>query len=73
MSRFVIVDTDDGFEIVDVNDGGNPIDAAYEHRGFIADDVFYASYDEAYDAMCQMQEVEEEGESAPSSPNNFQY
>ncbi len=59
MLFFVIVERDDGFEIVEVLPGQSPDDAAVAAGGKLADPGPYYSLEEANDALDQLEFFDE--------------
>ena len=55
MEYFAIIEVDDGFEIVEVLPGQLAEDAAASEGGVLVDPGPYRSYDEATDALDQME------------------
>jgi hypothetical protein len=54
MHRFVIVELDDGCEVVDLLPNQTPEDAAFAKQGFLVNEETYATYEEAQDAMAEL-------------------
>lgn len=59
MSYFAIIERDDGFEVVEVLAGQTLEDAAVASGGELADPGPYVSYEEATDALDQLEIVDE--------------
>jgi hypothetical protein len=59
MISFAIIELDDGLSVVTVQPGQTPEEAAAKENGVLVDPGPYGTYDDAYDAMC---ELEGEGE-----------
>jgi len=51
MSRFIIIENDDGLLVVGLNPDENPEQAALARGGVVVDEGPYDTYDAAYDAM----------------------
>jgi hypothetical protein len=60
MGDYAIIETDDGFTVVELRPGEAAEEAASGQRGYVVDPGPYGSYDEAYDALLALQEEEEE-------------
>ena len=59
VAAFAIIELDDGFEIIEVMAGQSPEDAAFAAGGELADPGPYASYEEAADAIDQLEILDE--------------
>jgi hypothetical protein len=59
MHNFAIIELEDGLTIVEVKSHQTPEDAALKEGGTLVDPGPYTSYDDAVDALA---ELEEEGE-----------
>jgi hypothetical protein len=59
MTSFAIIETDEGMRVIELSPGQSAEDAAIVHGGTLIDPGPYVSYDEAYDAMFDM-DLEEE-------------
>jgi hypothetical protein len=55
MASFAIIELDDGFEVVEVLLGQSPSDAAAAEGGVLVDPGPYLSYEEASDALDQLE------------------
>lgn len=53
--RYVILENDDGLTVVEQFPNQRLEDVAFEHGGVIVDDLSYRSYDDAYDALLNVQ------------------
>jgi hypothetical protein len=60
MVAFAIVELEDGLTIVEVQSGQKPEDAAASHGGVLVDPGPYDSYEEANDALIDLQAADEE-------------
>ena len=60
MVEFAIIELEDGFTIVEVQSGQKPEDAAANHGGILVDPGPYASYEEANDALIDLQAADDE-------------
>lgn len=56
MAAFCIIETDDGWTIVEQAEGATAEAAAESHGGVLIDAGPYASYDDAYDALLAAQQ-----------------
>jgi predicted fused transcriptional regulator/phosphomethylpyrimidine kinase len=61
MVSFAIIELNDGFAVVTVQPDQSPEEAATKEHGTLVDPGPYATYEDAYDAIC---ELEGEGEEA---------
>ncbi len=59
MPSFAIIEIDDGFEVIEVYSGQSPEDAAAAAGGELADPGPYSTYDEAIDALDQLEIFDE--------------
>jgi hypothetical protein len=64
MTSFAIIELDDGLTVVELQPGEKPEDAAVRQGGVLADPGPYPTYDEAYDALVEMEGEEEDEERA---------
>lgn len=55
MASFAIIELDDGFEVIEVLPGQTPPDAAAAEGGVLVDLGPYFSYEEANDALDQLE------------------
>ena len=60
MTRFVIVEVDEGLTIAQVADNSTPKEAAEGCGGQLIDPGPYESYEDAYDAMMALEDENEE-------------
>lgn len=60
MVSFVIIEVDNGFTLVEILSGQSPEDVALSEGGVLVDDSPYESYEEANDALDQLESLEEE-------------
>jgi hypothetical protein len=61
MVRFAIVEVDDGLTVATVQPGQTPEDAAAESHGILVDPGPYGTYEEACDALSEL-EIDDEDE-----------
>ncbi|TWU46669.1 hypothetical protein [Rubripirellula reticaptiva] len=59
MPFFAIIELDDGFEVMEVLPGQSPEDAAVIAGGVLVDPGPYSSYDEATEALDQLEVFDE--------------
>jgi hypothetical protein len=64
MSNFIIIEVEDGFMVVQVGPDETPEDGAVRHGGMLVDPGPYATFEDATDAMNQLEPVGDEDESA---------
>jgi hypothetical protein len=64
MTSFAIIELDDGLTVVEVQPGEKPEDVAVREGGVLVDPGPYPSYDEAYDAMLELEGEDEDEERA---------
>ena len=62
MIQFVIIETDDGLTIVECPPDGRPEYVAEEHGGLLVDAGPFSSYQDAYDALENLEVEDEERE-----------
>jgi hypothetical protein len=62
MSHFIIIDTDDGLTVVPHDPADTPEETALAHKGVVADETIYATFDDAYDAMQQIPAFDDEAD-----------
>ncbi len=60
MTRYIIVEVDEGLTITQVADNSTPTEAAENCGGQLIDPGPYESYEDAYDAMMAMEDEREE-------------
>ncbi|MDD4270135.1 MAG: hypothetical protein GXY25_14720 [Pirellulaceae bacterium] len=60
MSWYVIVETDDGLSVASVAEGGTAEETAVRLGGVIVDPGPYSDYEQAYDAMLEFPDAEDE-------------
>lgn len=60
MHNFALIETDDGLTVVELQPGQTADDSAAIHGGTLVDPGPYPSYDEAYDALADLQAEEEQ-------------
>lgn len=60
MTSFAIIEVDDGLMVATIEPGQSPEDAAIANQGILVDPGPYATYDDACDAMTELEEVGEE-------------
>jgi hypothetical protein len=60
MVTFAIIELDDGLTIATVQPGQTPEEAAAIERGALIDATAYESYEDAYDALCELESEDEE-------------
>lgn len=53
--RYVVLENDKGLDVVEQRPNQSLEDVALEHGGLIVDDLVYRSYDDAYDALLNVQ------------------
>jgi hypothetical protein len=59
MITFAIIEVEDGLTVIEFEAGANAEEAAIDHGGVLVDAGPYDSYDDAYDALLEMEEEEE--------------
>lgn len=59
MTWYVIVETEDGLSVANVPQGGTAEEAAVRSGGVVVDAGPYPAYEEAYDAMLSLQEIDD--------------
>jgi hypothetical protein len=60
MVDFAIIEVEDGLTVVELRPGQAPEDAALDHSGTLVDPGPYPSYEDACDALNQLQYEDEE-------------
>jgi hypothetical protein len=60
MAHFAIIEVDDGLTIVEVAPGQKPEDAAVQQGGTLVDPGPFPSYEEANDALIDLQAEDED-------------
>ena len=60
MANFAIIEVEDGLMVVAVEPDKSPEDAAIENQGVLVDPGPYATYDEACDALSNLELEDEE-------------
>jgi hypothetical protein len=60
MGYFTIIELDDGLSIAEVMPGETPEDAAAKEGGTLVDPGPYPSYEDALDALADLEEQDEE-------------
>jgi hypothetical protein len=60
MSEFAIIEVDDGMTIVELGTGQNPEDVATENGGALIDPGPFTSYEDALDALADLEEDSED-------------
>jgi hypothetical protein len=60
MVQFAIIEVEDGLTVAEVKPGERPQDAAARQGGVLIDPGPYATYEEATDAMIELQAEEED-------------
>lgn len=68
MSVFCIIETDNGYTIVERDEEVDPVEVAESHGGVLIDPGPYHSYDDAQDALVSLEEeiVDEETSEVPA-------
>lgn len=56
MIHYCIIETDDGYAIVERGTEQDPVIVAEAHDGILVDPGPYSSYDDAFDALINLQE-----------------
>ena len=59
MVSYAIIELDDGLSVVTVDPGESPENAAAKERGLLVDPGPYATYEDAYDAITNLEEDED--------------
>jgi hypothetical protein len=62
MVRFAIIEIEDGLTIVEVQPDENPEDVAVKNGGALVDPELYPTYEEANDALIDLQAEDEDEE-----------
>lgn len=65
MTRFVIIEVDDGLTIATVETGQTPEEVAARDHGVVVDDELYETYEEAADALAELEATDEEASGGP--------
>ena len=60
MPTYIVIETENGLTLATVGQHETPEGVAEKHRGIIVDQTLYKSYDDAYDAMLNLQSEAEE-------------
>ena len=60
MVYFALVETEDGYTVVQFNEGESAEDAASRESGVVVDPGPYMNYEEAYDALERLEVFDEE-------------
>jgi hypothetical protein len=60
MPSYVVIETDAGLMLAEVERGESAEVAAEKHGGVVVDDTLYSTYDDAYDAMLSLEAEEDE-------------
>ena len=55
MVSFAIIEVDDGLTVATIQPGQTPEQVASNEHGVLVDPGPYATYEEAYDAMCELE------------------
>jgi hypothetical protein len=61
MTRYAIIETDEGMTVTELPPGAMAEDTATEHGGVVVDPGPYATFEDAYDAMLALQDPDDEG------------
>ena len=64
MVHFAIIELEDGLTIVELQPGDQPEDVAVREGGILVDPGPYPTYDDAYDAMIELEGEDDEEEPA---------
>ena len=59
-TQFAIIEVDDGLTIVELTPGQKPEEAALREGGTLIDPGPYSTYEDAYDAMVELEGDEED-------------
>ncbi len=51
MQSYVVIETDDGLSVVEVDEMSSPENEAERHGGMLVDPNCYATYEDAFDAL----------------------
>ena len=51
MQSYVVIETDDGLTVVEVDETSSPELEAARHAGVLVDPTCYATYEDAFDAL----------------------
>lgn len=62
MPSYLIIETDDGLTVAEIEEGSTAEDTAEREGGLVVDGTIYATYDDAYDAMLLIQADADEDE-----------
>ena len=60
MVSYLVIETDDGLTVAEVQPGMELAEAAERHGGVIVDTNVYKTYDDAYDALLALQADDED-------------
>jgi hypothetical protein len=60
MITFAIIEIDDGLTIATIQPGQTPEEAATGQDGVLVDPGPYATYEDAYEALCELEGEEDE-------------
>ena len=60
MTQFAIIEVDDGLTVVELKPGQKPEDAALREGGTLVDPGPYSSYEDAFDALTELEGDEED-------------
>ena len=63
MPNYIVIETESGLTLAEVAKHETPEAVAEKHRGLIVDQTLYKSYEDAYDAMLNLQSEEDEDDS----------
>jgi hypothetical protein len=55
MVLFAIIELEDGLSVAEIQPGQTAEEAASEQHGILVDAGPYATYEEAYDALCELE------------------
>ena len=61
MVSFAIIELDDGLTVATVQSGQTPEEVATIEHGVLVDPGPYVTYEEACDALCELEDDDEEG------------
>lgn len=62
MPFYLIIENEQGLEVVEQDEKSTPEETASEHGGILIDAGPYKSYDDAYDALLALQQEDEDEE-----------
>ena len=60
MVSFAIIELDDGLSVAAVRSGQSPEEAAASEHGVLVDPGPYDNYEDAYDALCELEGEDQE-------------